>query len=171
MRFLLPALLFSCLLFSCGPGDWRIYSGADFTIEFPGLAKDTATMEGELAGAEVYFEPVSGGLDSNIYYAVSFYSLSDSISKLGDDLDNIFRDDVKIYAWTMGGVLSDSGRVVKSGKYEGREYKVFLAANAGTATVRKFAKGKKLYTLLVITDKMCLDNTKIERFMESFKLK
>lgn len=171
-KFLFALLCFSFLLFaSCGTGDWHVYKADEFTVEFPGLAKDTATMEGELAGAKAYFEPVEGSLDSNLYYAVSFYSLPDSISVLQEDLKNVFTGDVKIYAFTMNGTLSDSGRAVKSGNYEGMEYKVFLAHSAGTATVRKFAKGKRLYTLLVVTEQSCIDNTQIERFMESFKLK
>ncbi|HTL82552.1 MAG TPA: hypothetical protein VL651_12655 [Bacteroidia bacterium] len=173
MRYSLFILVsFLTLLFSsCGQDEWKVYEAYEFNVEFPGHAKDTATMEGDLAGVTVFYEPVQGSLDSNLYYSVSYYTLSDSINKLGDDLDHFFKDDVKIYAWTIGGVLADSGRSVKSGKFEGKEYKVFLAQNAGTATIRKFAKGKHLYTLRVVTEKSCLNNSQIERFMESFKLK
>ncbi|MBI3511142.1 MAG: hypothetical protein HY064_10800 [Bacteroidetes bacterium] len=164
------SIVFLFLLASCRE-EWKIYDAKEFTIEFPGLAKDTATLNGDLAGLRTYYDPGPKSLDSNLYYAVSVYTLPDSADKLGNDLDEFFRADVKIYAYTMGGVLADSGRAVKSGKIEGREYKVFLTHQAGTVTIRKFARGKHLYTLLVITSEMCLDNSQIARFMDSFKLK
>lgn len=161
----LPFLLASCA------DDWKVYGTSEFSIEFPGPVKDTTTMVGNLAGSKVYYEPVSGSLDSNLYYSVSLYTLPDSVSVLGDDMDDIIQTDVKIYAWSIGGILADSGRVVKSGTYSGKEFKVFLPQQTGTATIRKFAKGKHLYTLLVVTDQMRLNNQAIERFLNSFKLK
>lgn len=166
--FILPLLLF---LSSCNVGDWQVYETSEFTIEFPGLAKDTVTMEGNTAGSKSYFEPVEGSLDSNLYYSISMYSLPDSISIMKENLKELFDTDVKIYAWSIGGELADSGRVVKSGDVEGREYKVTIAGNRGITTVRKFATGKHLYTLLVVTDNMKLENGAISRFMDSFKLK
>jgi hypothetical protein len=171
-KFFLPLLFFFLPLFfnSCA-SDWRVYDGSEFSIEFPGLAQDTATIEGKFAGGRTFYEPVQGSLDSNLYYAVSMYTLPDSLSVLGDNLDDFLKTDVNIYAWTIGGTLSDSGRVVKSGNVEGREYKVLLQSNKGVSTVRKFAYGKHLYTLLVVTENMKLDNAEIEKFMNSFKLK
>lgn len=164
--------IFALLLVSCGgPGEWQVYNASEFTVEFPGPAKDTATIEGKIAGARTFYEPAEGSLDSNLYYSVSMYTLSDSIAKLGDQLDDFFRTDAQIYAWTIGGILTDSSRIVKSGKTEGREFKVVLAENVGVATIRKFAYNKRLYTLLVITENMRLENKAIGRFMDSFKLK
>lgn len=164
--------LFGTMLVACGgPGDWQVYNAKEFTIEFPGPAKDTATIEGKLAGVKTFYEPVEGSLDSNLYYSVSMYTLSDSIAELGENLPDFFAADAQIFAWSVGGILSDSGRVVKSGKTEGREFKIVLAENVGVATIRKFAYNKHLYTLLVVTENMRLENTEIRRFMDSFKLK
>lgn len=171
MKTFLPYIFLLLLFSSCRPDDWQVYEGSEFTIQFPGPAIDTATATGEFAGAKAYYEPVEGGLDSNVYYAVSIYSLPDTLSKLGDDLDEFLERDVQIYAWSIGGVLGDSGRTVKSGKVEGREYKVTLEGNQGVATVRKFPYGRHLYTLLVVTENMKLDNGAIGKFMDSFKLK
>ncbi|CAN5910414.1 hypothetical protein BH11BAC7_BH11BAC7_00310 [soil metagenome] len=169
--FLPPAAFFLLLfLSSCGAGDWRVYETSEFSIEFPGVARDTATIEGMYAGSRSYYEPIQGSLDSNMYYSVSLYSLPDSISTL-KDMHRLFDTDVQIYAWSIGGDLTDTGRVVKSGVVEGKEYKVTIAGNRGISTVRKFAMGRHLYTLLVVTDNSKLENHAISRFMESFKLK
>ena len=170
--FLLPLLLFLLpLLPSCGPGDWRVYETSEFSIEFPGDVRDTVTMDGNYAGSKSYYEPIPSSLDSNLYYSVSMYSLPDTISIVQDNMKRLFDTDVMIYAWSIGGALADSGRVVKSGDVEGREYKVTIAGNRGISTVRKFATGRHLYTLLVVTDNMKLENLAIKKFMESFKLK
>lgn len=170
---LLPLLLFCLPLFftSCNMGDWRVYETSEFSIEFPGTVRDTVTMEGTYAGSKSYYEPVAGALDSNMYYSISMYSLPDSISVLKENLRDLFDTDVKIYAWSIGGELTDTGRVVKSGEVEGMEYKVIIAGNRGISTVRKFAVGRHLYTLLVVTENQKLENHAIRKFMESFKLK
>ncbi len=169
--FLLLPLFFLLHLSSCSPGDWRVYETSEFSIEFPGNASDTVTMEGNFAGARTYFEPVQGSLDSNLYYSVSMYSLPDSMDVLGSKLDDFLKTDVRIYAYGIDGIMADSGRVVKSGNVEGREYKVFLQGGNGISTIRKFAVGKHLYTLLVVTENMKIENRAIRKFMESFKLK
>lgn len=171
LRNLLFFGLTMLLLHSCGMGGWRVVDGAEFTVEFPGEPKDTATMQGKISGGKLFYEPVEGGLDSNLYYAVSFYTLPDSAKLLGEQLNDMLYTDAQIYAWGIGAILADSGKVVKSGITEGREYKVLLSQNAGVTTIRKFAYGKRLYTLTVITDNRNLDNSSIRRFMESFKLK
>ena len=168
-KFLAP-LFFLLLFTSCG-SDWKVYETSEFTIEFPGTAHDTVTMEGGAAGAKSYYEPVEGALDSNMYYSVSMYSLPDSISIVKDNMRELFQVDANIYAWSIGGSLTDSGRVVKSGDVEGMEFKVNVAGNRGVSTVRKFAVGKHLYTLLVVTENGKLENHAIRRFMDSFKLK
>jgi hypothetical protein len=155
----------------CSSGGWRVVDGDEFSIEFPGIPIDTATMVGETAGARLYFIPVDGGLDSNAYYAVSFYTLPDSANLLGDQLDDVFLKDAEIYAWSMGAFLADSGKVVMSGTYEGREYTIGMAQNAGIIKMRKFAKGKHLYTLIVITQNAYMDNKDVFYFLDSFKLK
>lgn len=170
-------LAFACLtvglLFAvgCSTAGWRVFDGEEFTVEFPGIPIDTATAVGDAAGAKLYFIPAEGALDSNAYYAVSLYTLSDSISLLGDQLDDMLLKDAEIYAWSMGAFLTDSGSVVKSGNYEGREYTIFMAQNAGVIKMRKFAKGKHLYTLVVITQNAYMDNKDVFRFLDSFKLK
>lgn len=155
----------------CSSGGWRVVEGDEFTIEFPGIPIDTATAVAETAGAKLYFIPVEGGLDSNAYYAVSVYTLPDSLGLLGDQLDDMLLKDAEIYAWSMGAFLADSGKVVKSGTYEGREYTIFMAQNAGVIKMRKFAKGKHLYTLIVITQNAFMDNKDVFYFLDSFKLK
>jgi hypothetical protein len=155
----------------CANGGWRVVDGGEFTVEFPGAPIDTATAVGDAAGAKLYFIPVDNGIDSNIYYAVSVYTLDDSAEIMGDLLDEIMLKDAEIYAWSMGAFLSDSGKVVKSGKYSGYEYSVFLAQNSGILKMRKFAKGKHLYTLVVITGNEYLENKDIYKFLDSFKLK
>jgi hypothetical protein len=170
-KSLYTALFFLTVFFcSCGK-DWKVYETSEFSIEFPGPPVDTATIAGKLAGGRTFYEPSPNGLDSNMYYAVSVYTLPDSISKLGSNLDDFFRTDANIYAWTIDGILADSGRVVKSGKVEGREYQVLLSHNSGVSTIRKFAYGKHLYTLLVITGNCYLNNSASRRFLDSFKLK
>ncbi len=164
--------LFTLTLFcACASGGWRVVDGEEFTIEFPGEPKDTATMVGDAAGAKLYYQPIEGGIDSNIYYAVSLYSLPDSAELMGEFLDEMLLKDVEIYAWSMGAIVADSGKVVKSGVVEGREYKIFLAQNAGVLTMRKFVKGRHIYTLVVITANEFLDNSLIYKFLDSFKLK
>ncbi len=172
MKRILACLTFVVLLAAgCMSGGWRVVEDEEFTIEFPGIPVDTVTAVGETAGAKMYFIPVDGGLDSNAYYAVSVYELNDSASILGDQLDDMLLKDAEIYAWSMGAFLTDSGRVVTSGTYEGREYTIFLAENAGVLKMRKFAKGKNLYTLVVITRNAYMDNRDVFRFLDSFKLK
>ena len=171
LKILLPVAFFLLFLSSCGPGDWRVYETSEFSIEFPGVARDTASIEGMYAGSKSYYEPIPGSLDSNLYYSVSLYSLPDSISIVKDNMRRLFETDVQIYAWSIGGDLTDTGRVVKSGNVEGMEYKVTIAGNRGISTVRKFATGRHLYTLLVVTDNAKLENNAIRKFMESFKLK
>lgn len=170
-KFLLLTGFLIVLLGSCSVGDWKVYETSEFSIEFPGPAKDTVTVEGNTAGVRAYFEPVTGALDSNLYYSVSLYSLPDSIELVKDEMDRLFKTDAQIYAWSIGGELADSGRVVKSGGIEGREYKVTIEGNRGISTVRKFAVGKHLYTLLVVTENMKLSNHEIRKFLDSFKLK
>jgi hypothetical protein len=159
------------LLASCGAGDWKVYETSEFSIEFPGVAHDTVTMVGNTPESESYYEPAANSLDSNMYYSVSLYSLPDSISTVKEDMFRLFATDVQIYAWSMGGTLVDTGHVVKSGDVEGREYQVIIAGNRGISTVRKFAIGKHLYTLRVVTENTKLRNHEIKYFMESFKLK
>ncbi len=164
-------LFFIPLLTSCGAGDWKVYETSEFSVQFPGIARDTVSMEGEYAGSRSFYEPVPGSLDSNMYYAVSMYSLPDTISLVKENMKDLFETDVQVYAWSIGGTLTDTGRVVKSGEIVGREYKVIIAGNRGISTIRKFAIGKHLYTLLVVTENMKLENHEIRQFMESFKLK
>lgn len=171
MKTALSCFVLMLLLSSCAGGGWRVVDAEEFTIEFPGQPLDTATMTGNASGAKLYYEPVQGGIDSNIYYAVSTYALPDSAELMGDLLDDILLKDAEIYAWSMGAIVVDSGKVVMSNQTEGREYKIFLASNAGVVTMRKFAKGKNLYTLIVVTGNEALDNTMIYRFLDSFKLK
>jgi|GEM_PF-954547 hypothetical protein len=169
---LLLALSVVVLIFAgCSGGGWRVVEGDEFTIEFPGIPVDTATSVGETSGARLYFIPVEESIDSNAYYSVSVYALPDSASILGDQLDDMFLKDAEIYAWSMGAIVVDSGNVVQSGAYEGREYTIFMARNAGVIKMRKFAKGKNLYTLIVITQNGYMDNDDVFRFMNSFKLK
>lgn len=167
----LLSLFFLLLLSSCGGGDWRVYETSEFSIEFPGAPHDTVTVEGAYAGSKSYYEPAPNSLDSNLYYAISMYSLPDSISLVKENMSQLFETDVQVYAWSIGGTLADTGAVVKSGDVEGREYKVIIAGNRGVSTVRKFAVGRHLYTLLVVTENMKLKNHEINYFMESFKLK
>lgn len=169
-KLLCLALLLSLVAVSCDDG-WKVYDASEFSISFPGTPRDTATIQAELSGARTYFEPVQGSLDSNVYYSISMYTLPDTVDLLGSKLDDYFRKDVEIYAWSIGGILADTGRTVKSGEIEGREYKVTLEGNSGTATVRKFAYGKHLYTLLVITANDRLGNHCVNRFLDSFRLK
>ena len=169
-KFLFVIALVACLV-GCSDGSWRVVAGDEFSIEFPGIPIDTATAVGDAAGPRLYFIPVDGGLDSNAYYAVSFYTLADSVSLLGDQLDELLLKDAEIYAWSMGAFVTDSGRVVKSGEVEGREYTIFMAQNAGVIKMRKFAKGKRLYTLIVITQNAYMDNADVFYFLDSFKLK
>jgi hypothetical protein len=158
-------------LAGCSGGGWRVVDGGEFTIEFPGIPIDTATAVDDTYGARLYFIPAEDGLDSNAYYSVSVYSLPDSASILGEHLDEVLMKDAEIYAWSMGAFLADSGKVVKSGNYEGREYTILMAQNAGVIKMRKFAKGIQLYTLMVITQNAYMDNQDVFRFLDSFKLK
>lgn len=171
MKRILPYLAILFLLASCASGGWRVVDGDEFTIEFPGPPIDTATAVGDAAGAKLYFIPVEDGLDSNIYYAVSVYTLDDSVEAMGDLMDDVMLKDAEIFAWSMGAFLTDSGKVVKSGNYSGYEYTIFLAQNAGILKMRKFAKGQRLYTLVVITANEYLENSDIYKFLDSFKLK
>ena len=172
MKKILACLTFVMLLaMGCSSGGWRVVDGEEFSIEFPGVPIDTATAVGEAAGARLYFIPAEEGLDSNAYYAVSLYTLPDSVSILGDQLDEMLMKDAEIYAWSMGAFVTDSGKVVKSGNTEGREYTIFMAQNAGVIKMRKFAKGKHLYTLVVITQNAYMDNKDVFKFLDSFKLK
>lgn len=171
MKAFAPAFLIVLLFTACASGGWRVVAGDEFTVEFPGEPKDTATMEGDYSGAKLYYQPQEGGIDSNVYYAVSMYTLPDSVEMMGEVMDDLLLKDAEIYAWAIGAIVTDSGKVVKSGTYEGREYKIFLSQNAGVVTMRKFVKGKHLYTLMVITGNAYLDNSYIYRFLDSFKLK
>jgi hypothetical protein len=172
MKKVLGCLLVIVLVgMGCSAGGWRVVDGEEFTIEFPGIPIDTATAVDDAAGARLYFIPAEDGLDSNGYYAVSVYTLPDSASILGDQLDEMLMKDAEIYAWSMGAFLTDSGKVVMSGSVEGREYTIFMAQNAGVIKMRKFAKGKHLYTLIVITQNAHMDNRDVFRFLDSFKLK
>jgi hypothetical protein len=171
MKKLFPLLFVIALFVACASGGWRVVSGDEFSVEFPGEPKDTATMEGDYSGAKLYFQPVEGGIDSNVYYSVSMYTLPDSAEQMGELLDEMLLKDAEIYAWAIGAIVTDSGKVVKSGNVEGREYKIFLARNAGVVTMRKYAKGKHLYTLMVITGNEFLENSLIYRFLNSFKFK
>lgn len=169
LRLVLFAMIL--LLSACASGGWRVIEDDEFTIEFPGIPADTATAVADASGAKLYYIPADEGLDSNAYYAVSVYALSDSIRLLPSQYDEILLKDAEIYAWSMGAFLTDSGRVVKSGNYEGREYTIFLAQNAGVVKMRKFVKGQHLYTLVVITQNAFIDNQDVFRFLDSFKLK
>jgi hypothetical protein len=169
--FFSVAGLFLLLLFSSCGNDWQVYETSEFTIEFPGPVRDTVSMTGKFAGSKSYYEPIEGALDSNLYYSVSMYSLPDSIANMKDEIRGLFKMDATIYAWSIGGSLTDTGRVVKSGDVEGMEYKVTIAGNSGVSTLRKFAVGRHLYTLLVVTENGKLENHAIRKFMDSFKLK
>lgn len=171
MRRIFFVIALVIFLGGCSGGGWRVVDGGEFTVEFPGIPIDTATAVDDAAGARLYFIPAEDGLDSNAYYSVSVYSLPDSISILGEHLDDVLMKDAEIYAWSMGAFLADSGRVVKSGSYEGREYTIFMAQNAGVIKMRKFAKGIHLYTLMVITQNAYIDNQDVFKFLDSFKLK
>ena len=165
-------LVFMVVFFgACASGGWRVVDGEEFIVEFPGDPIDTATQVGDAYGAKLYYQSPEGGIDSNIYYAVSMYTLPDSAELMGDLLDEILLKDAEIYAWSMGAIVTDSGKVVKAGMIEGREYTIFLSRNAGVVTMRKFAKGTHLYTLIVITANESLGNSDIYRFLNSFKLK
>lgn len=171
MKHLLSCFIVPLLLAGCASGGWRVIDDEEFTIEFPGLPTDTATSVGDVAGAKLFYQPREGGIDSNVYYSVSVYALPDSGEIMGDMLDDLLLKDAEIYAWSIGAILVDSGKVVLSNGVEGREYKIFLAQNAGIVTMRKFVKGEHLYTLMVITGNYALNNTAIYRFLDSFKLK
>lgn len=171
MKHFLPYLAVVFLLASCASGGWRVVDGGEFTIEFPGPPIDTVTAVGDDAGVKLYFIPVEGSIDSNAYYAVSVYALDDSTEAMGDLLDAIMLKDAEVFAWSMGAFLADSGKVVTSGKYSGHEYTIFLAQNSGILKMRKFAKGKNIYTLAVITGNESLENKDIYKFLDSFKLK
>lgn len=170
MRIFIVAFLMA-LVAGCTSGGWRVVEGEEFYIEFPGPPVDTATMVGDAAGARLYYEPQDGGLDSNAYYSLSTYMLSDSAEKMGDLLDDIMLKDAEIYAWSMGAILADSGKVVNNNGTVGREYQIFMNRNAGVITMRKYYRGKNLYTLVVITGNQFLGNSYIYRFLNSFKFK
>lgn len=171
MKLRLALLAMVLFLGACASGGWRVINDEEFTIEFPGIPLDTATAVADASGAKLYYIPAEQGLDSNAYYSVSVYTLPDSVALLGDELGDVLLKDAEIYAWSMGAFLTDSGSVVKSGNYEGREFTIFLDQNAGVVKMRKFPKGKNLYTLLVITQNAYMDNADVYRFMNSFKLK
>lgn len=168
---LLPAFLL-LLLASCGQGGWVVFEGDAWTAEFPGTPKDTATMEGDVSGIKVFYEPPQGHLDSNVYYAVSQYTTADTLSELSAHLEKLFRADVQVYAWGVGtGFVDTLVRPVKAGAAGGYEYRVTVGENAGIARIRKFAWGKRIYTVMVLTENSRLLNTQADRFLNSFKLK
>lgn len=171
MKQIATCLVVLLLFASCASGGWRVVDGEEFTVEFPGQPTDTATMVGDYSGVKLFYEPPEGGLDSNIYYALSTYTLPDSAESMGEMLEPMLLKDAEIYAWSMGAFLGDSGKVVKNGETEGHEYKIFLSQNAGVVTMRKYVKGKHMYTLIVITANDALDNTLIYHFLNSFRFK
>ena len=170
--FIIPLLLFLAPFFhSCSGDDWKTSEHASFTVKFPGTPKDTVTQDGQFTGSKIFYEPGDGSLDSNLYYAVSWYELPDSLSSLGNKTNDVLRTDVQIYAWSIDGNLLNDGQPVKNDDTQGMEYKVTLSGNAGMATVRKYILGKQLYTLIVLTDNDHLNNGSIGHFMNSFHLK
>ncbi|MGL4598840.1 MAG: hypothetical protein ACRCYO_15090 [Bacteroidia bacterium] len=169
----LCVLLFFCGLFlfsSCSNDGWKDFDSAEYTVRFPGIARDTATIEGQTGGIRVFYEPGFESIDENVYYAVSVYSLPEAIDSL-NNLKEALTTDAKIYAWSMGGEIGGEGKAVKSGDVQGYEFKVLMPSNTGVVTLRKFALGKRLFTLLVITDNVNLNNASIGKFMDSFVLK
>lgn len=161
------------LLSSCdSSGGWRVFDSAAYTVEFPGVPSDTATMEGDLSGVKLFYQPAENGLDSNVYYSVAQYTLADSLTGLADYYERLFRTDVQIFAWGINGILADSvGKPVVAGKVRGFEYRVLLDQNAGIARIRKFALGRRIYTVMVLTDNAHIANQQANRFLNSFRLK
>lgn len=172
VRKILPALLFMFLLAACGNAGWNTYETDNWSIEFPGTPKDTATLEGDLSGVKVYFEPKENKLDSNVYYSVSNYTMKDSLNQLSSYYEKLFHGDVQVYAWGIGGILADSvGKPVKAGNTAGFEYRVIIGENAGLARIRKFASGRRVYTVLVLTENAYIINKQADRFLNSFVIK
>ncbi len=172
MRTLFIPALFLLLLASCGHGGWVVFETDAWTAEFPAPPKDTATMEGNISGIKIYYEPPQGHLDSNVYYSVSQYTMNDTTSELAPHLEKLFRADVQVFAWGVGsGFVDTIVRPVKAGAGNGFEYRVTVGDNAGIARIRKFAWGKRIYTVMVLTENSRLINTQADRFLNSFKLK
>ncbi len=165
-------VLFCSLLFfsSCSNDGWKDFDSTEYTARFPGTPRDTVTIEGQTGGIRVFYEPGFESIDENVYYAVSVYSLPEAIDSL-NNLKEALTTDAKIYAWSMGGEIAGEGKAVKSGGVQGYEFKVLMPSNTGVVTLRKFALGKRLFTLLVITDNVNLNNASIGKFMDSFVLK
>jgi hypothetical protein len=161
--------VFLVMTSACSDG-WSELDGPEFFVRFPGPPRDTATMQGNLAGVRVFYEPGMESIDENLYYAVSVYSLPYDLTVL-NNLKEAMTADAKIYAWSMGGELAGEGKPVKSGTIDGYEYKVIMPSNTGTVTLRKFGLGHRMFTLIVITDNVHFDNPALKKFMDSFVLK
>jgi len=157
------------LLCSCG-SDWTRQGNVNFSAEFPGKAKDTATIEDNLYTLRLYYEP-SKTSDPNAYYDVSSYTLPSELDLLGANLDDALKADAQVYAWSIDGTLDTAVATVRSGKHVGFQYTIRMPDNMGVVTMRKFVDGKKLYTLRVITPAAHLGNPEIKKFLDSFEIK
>lgn len=169
---ILPAVLFLFLLAACSNAGWDTYETDTWSVEFPGTPKDTASIDGEASSVKVFYEPIENKFDSNIYYSVSNFSMKDSLAQLASYHEKLFHTDVQIYAWGIGGILADSiGKPVKAGTILGYEYRVIMGENTGLVRIRKFAFGRRIYTVLVLTEDTYIANKQADYFLNSFRFK
>ncbi|MGL5889848.1 MAG: hypothetical protein ACRC3B_08180 [Bacteroidia bacterium] len=172
LKKILPALFFAFLLASCGGAGWNTYETDTWSVEFPGTPKDSASVAGDASSVKVFYEPQENKLDSNVYYSVSNYTMKDSLNQLASYYEKLFHGDVQVYAWGIGGILADSvGKPVKAGNISGYEYRVIIGENAGLARIRKFALGRRVYTVLVLTENAYIANVQADYFLNSFRFK
>jgi hypothetical protein len=172
LKKILPAVVFLFLLTACGNAGWDVFETDTWSVEFPGTPKDTASIDGDVSSVKVFYEPKENKLDSNVYYSVSNYNMKDSLVQLASYHEKLFHTDVQIYAWGIGGILADSvGKPVKAGTISGYEYRVIIGENAGLARIRKFAFGRRVYTVLVLTENAYIANKQADYFLNSFRFK
>lgn len=157
------------LLAGCGGAGWSRQGNVNFSAEFPGAARDTSTIEGSLYTFRFFYEPPNA-TDANAYYDVSECSMPDSLENFGKNLNAYMKADAQVYAWSIDGTLSGEGTPVTNGALKGFEYVIKMPDDIGEVKLRKFAVGKKMYTLKVITPKEHLNNPDIKRFMGSFRV-
>jgi hypothetical protein len=176
-RKLLIFLFLMQMIVSCSDkNEWKTFTSKEgsFSIDFPGMPKDTAFLGGVSLQNEFSVRLDHDPL--NTYYKINYIQLPSIPDLYGNgNMDacsfakGSHQTDMEYYALQIGGTLRDGSKILP-GKHEAEEFKVDFKDKSGVVTVRKVCAGGKLYTLMVISHANKENNDLAEKFFNSFAI-
>lgn len=168
LSFILSLLSFNSLT------DWFVYESEKFKISFPEKPTEEEKIAQTLAGevkAKTFVYKAKSANEKNLRYYMSVNDLPSSAENLtieqqNTSLDAAINGSVRNHKATL-----ISKKSIELNSYLGREVKMSINEDKIIAKMKCYIVGNKYYGLIVYTITQNDNNSEMEEFFNSFKIK